>query len=59
MIMTVQEFDVVQLKDGREGTIVHVFTEPQLAYLIEISDKGGSIETFEPEQINKVIWKDR
>ncbi|WP_054671739.1 hypothetical protein [Calditerricola satsumensis] len=51
------EFDVVKLKDGREGTVVEVYDVPDfpLAYEVEFDD--GSLETVQPSQIDKVIWK--
>jgi len=53
--MKIQELDIVRLLDGREGVIVHIFPEPDLAYLIEFQD--NEIETAEPEHIAKVIWE--
>ncbi len=55
--MDIKELSVVKLKDGREGTIVHSFSQPCVAYLIELSSRNGEIETVEPEQIEKVIWE--
>lgn len=54
-----KEHDVVLMKDGREGTIIHVF-EGGKAYMIEIcDDKGRAIDTpiVEPDGIEKVTWE--
>lgn len=60
------ELDVVQLlvhlpkyglHIGEEGTIVHIFHEPTLAYLVEFVDELGRERaecTLLPEQIERV-----
>lgn len=57
--MEVAEHDVVRLKDGREGTIVHVFSSPRVAYLIETDEDMEKWPTVEPPDIEKIIWKSR
>jgi len=53
----IHEFDVVKLKDGREGTVVGVYRLPglPLAYEVELDD--GELETVKPEQIERITWK--
>ncbi len=57
--MLIGEFDVVRLKDGREGTIVEVYDRPglPLAYEVEISDTEMELVTVMPDQIEKVTWR--
>ncbi|MCL5291289.1 MAG: DUF4926 domain-containing protein [Actinobacteria bacterium] len=58
--MRIEEHDVVQLKDGREGTVVFVFSQPRTAYLVEVplDDEWEQI-TVEPEKIDRVTWRAR
>jgi len=56
-MITVAEHDVVRLKDGREGTVVHAFSRPRTAYLIETSDDMEKWPTVESQEIEAVIWK--
>lgn len=53
----VKEYDVVRLKDGSEGTVVHIYDVPSLplAYEIEFGSKG-QLETVEATGVDKVIW---
>jgi len=51
------EFDVVKLKDGREGTIVEIYRVPGLPLAYEIEFNGRDLETIYPDVIEKVIWK--
>ncbi len=56
--MKVQELDVVRLKDGREGTIVEVFSGGS-AYMVEFCDgKGRTIDlpVVKYTDIEKVIY---
>lgn len=55
----IHEFDVVRLKDGREGTIVEVYRLPNLPLAYEVELDDGELETVRPEQVEKVIWKAR
>ena len=50
-----KEYDVVKLKDGREGTIVEVFAD---AYDIDIGSSPEDWETItvKKEDVEKVIW---
>ena len=58
-MIEVKEHDVVRLKDGREGTVIHVFSSPRMAYLIETDEENtDDWPTVEPKDIEKVIWKD-
>ena len=49
--MGIKELDVVKLKDGREGTVVHLY-EGSAAEV----DFGETFETVENEEIIKIIW---
>lgn len=53
----IKEFDVVKLKDGREGTVVHIYDQPglPLAYEIEFGAEM-ELETVAAEEIEKVVW---
>jgi len=54
----IREFDVIRLKDGREGTVVFIFSEPRTAYLIEVpSGEEWEQITAEPGEIEQVIWR--
>jgi len=56
--MVVREHDVVKLKDGSEGTVVFIFSEPRTAYLIEVpSGREWEQVTVEPREIDHVIWR--
>jgi len=47
------------LRAGAEGTIVHVFTDPDTAYLVEFLDEDGNQVaccTLLPEQL-KLTWR--
>jgi len=55
-VIVVDDFDVVRLKDGREGTVLDTYTDPQLAYEVELDDVEGDLITVEPEDIAEVIW---
>ena len=58
LIGEINEFDVVRLKDGREGTVVFIFSEPRLAYLVEVpSGEEWEQVTVEPREIDRVIWR--
>ncbi len=34
--MSIKMFDVVELTDGRIGTVIEIFTEPREAFMIEL-----------------------
>lgn len=58
--MIIKEFDTVKLKDGREGTILEVFTDvPVKEYLFESDsvDEDGVYEqiTIKESEIEKII----
>lgn len=57
--MLVGEFDVVRLKDGREGTIVEIYDKPglPLAYEVEFLEPDVTLETVMPDQIEKILWR--
>jgi len=55
--MRPQEYDVVKLKSGEEGTIVHIFKVPDTAYLIESKEEDGKLLTIKEEDIDSIIWK--
>ncbi|NLW90000.1 MAG: DUF4926 domain-containing protein [Syntrophomonadaceae bacterium] len=55
----IDELDVVQLKDGRECTILEIFQiegdKPD--YLVEFSDGETDLAEISFDQVGKVIWK--
>jgi len=56
--MQIKELDVVELKDGREGTILQVYDAGKY-FLIEIADdKGITIElpTISIDDIQKITY---
>lgn len=55
--MDIQEHDIVKLKDGKEGTVVHIYTKPRRAFMIEMSDQEGEMVTVLPEDILEIVWK--
>jgi hypothetical protein len=55
--MDIQEHDVVKLKDGKEGTVVHIYTKPGRAFLIELSDQEGEMLTVQQADIAEIVWK--
>ncbi len=55
--MKIEELDVVRTKDGREGTVVHVFDTKDLPRAYEIEFDDGELETIEEDKISEVIWK--
>lgn len=55
---SVKVFDVVLLKDGRQGTILEVYEQGK-AYLIEIADEQGrtlDLPTIQKNEIEKVVY---
>jgi len=54
---SIDEFDVVKLKDGREGTIVEIYRVPGLPLAYEIEVNGRDLETIYPDMIENVVWK--
>lgn len=49
-----KEHEVVKTKDGREGTVVHVY-RGSFAYEVEYDE--GEVETVYPEDVVKVVWR--
>ena len=57
--MKINELDVVRLKDGREGAVVHIYPGGQ-AYCVEIvDDRGQTLDLVDAEKsdIVEVTWK--
>lgn len=57
--MKINELDVVRLKDGREGAVVHIYSGGQ-AYCVEIADNYGQtldLVDAEEKDIAAVIWR--
>lgn len=54
----VKELDVVKIKDSREGTVVHIYDQPELplAYEVEFGSKM-QLETIAAEDVAKVVWR--
>ncbi|GIN39039.1 DUF4926 domain-containing protein [Heyndrickxia oleronia] len=53
--MKAKEFDVVETKDGKEGTILEVFQDPP-GYLIEYDDDEQTIDSITDDKIEKIIY---
>ncbi len=56
--MEIHELDVVQLKDGRDVTVLEVFHHGD-AYLVETSVPSyqeSEILEVDAEEISKIIW---
>ncbi|MBM7583175.1 hypothetical protein JOD02_002053 [Caldicoprobacter guelmensis] len=55
--MKIEELDVIKTKDGKEGTVVHVFDVKDLPKAYEIEFDNGKLETIPEEQISIIVWK--
>ncbi len=58
--MAIGELDVVQLKDGREATVLEVFEDGQ-SFLVETAPKPyeeSEILDLSQDDIRKVIYKE-
>jgi hypothetical protein len=53
--MLAKEIDVVRLRNGRVGTIVHEYTNPEIAYEIEYAGSNGDFDTILPDDIVEII----
>ena len=56
--MDAKLYDVVELKDGRVGTIVHVYPGDE-AFMLEISDTDGralDLPDIKKEDITKITY---
>jgi len=45
------------VKPGQRGTIVHIFTNPSIAYLVEFTDTNGhatAMPTYQPEDLTLI-----
>lgn len=56
MNCTIEEHDVVLLRDGREATVISVCTDP-LYYVVEVSEKV--ILKVKRKDIERITWKHR
>lgn len=57
IFLTLQELDVVQLKDGREVTVLEVLDTDEIYVEYDMPDEDDC-EWFvvAPEQIEKIVW---
>ncbi|MBT1279312.1 DUF4926 domain-containing protein [Thermoanaerobacter sp. CM-CNRG TB177] len=55
--MRIRELDVIKTKDGREGTVVHIFDVIGLPKAYEVEFDDGELETIEEDKISEVIWE--
>jgi len=58
----ITQYDVVRLADGRKGTVIEIYTPPNIpiGYEIETYDKEDEtwdMFTVTIEQIKEVVWK--
>jgi len=51
----IKELDVVRLKDGREGTVLEVYTDP-VAFLIETDEDMSLWPTVGPDEIVEITY---
>ena len=59
--MQINELDVVELKDGRHGTVLEIYNNGE-AFLVEISDQSGralDMPTIVAADVVRVIWKNK
>ena len=59
--MQAQELDVIEMKDGRRGTILEVF-DAGAAFLVEVADLEGKtldIPVIRAEDVASVVWKNQ
>jgi hypothetical protein len=49
-------FDVVRLRDEREGTIVEVYEDPP-GFEVELSAEEPELVTIGADEVAEVIWK--
>jgi hypothetical protein len=54
--MEIDELDVIKLKDGREGTVVHKYPKAIIPQAYEIEFDDGDTETIREDEIDKVLW---
>ena len=52
-----EELSVVRLKDGRSGTIVHVYEKAQGVYLLEVDDDTHDLVDIHADEIDEVEWE--
>lgn len=55
MLTTIKDLSVVQLTDGRKGTVVHVYNGH--ACLVEIEDDTHDLVDVEFDQVSAVLWQ--
>lgn len=55
MLTTIKDLSVVQLTDGRRGTVVHVYNDH--AYLVEIDDDTHDLVDVGIDQVSTVLWQ--
>ncbi|QLE64004.1 hypothetical protein LROSL1_1187 [Furfurilactobacillus rossiae] len=54
---TIKEYDLVELVDGRQGTVVYVPADPTLGFELDIGDSPATWDTIgiKPNQIKRII----
>lgn len=57
----IQEFDVVKLNDGREGTVVEIYRDrgsrSPVGYEVELIGTKMELQTVDPGQVVRVVWR--
>lgn len=51
------EYSVVKLKDGREGTVLHIYPDGKSAIIELKGDPEGQLIDIEAEDIKEILWK--
>jgi len=55
--MRIEKLDVIKTRDGREGTVEHIFNVSGLPRAYEVEFDDGELETIEEDKISEVIWQ--
>ncbi|MBS3873018.1 MAG: DUF4926 domain-containing protein [Firmicutes bacterium] len=59
-MLLINEHDVVRLKNGRRGTVVHIYSMRQglpQAYVVELSPGDGDLVTVLYDDVVAVVWR--
>lgn len=59
--MKIHELDVVELKDGRQGTVLEIFGsgDNEEYYIETVGEEMDFWPTVGADKIRKIIWKHR
>lgn len=60
MSTTIKEHSIVRLKDGREGTVMHVHVDADeipIAYMVDVGGDFADWPSVTIDQIERVLWE--